>query len=48
MSERHTSNTHGYMHGYFRLKKENAKLLRQVALLQDFCRTLVDEKEGDC
>ena len=38
MSETHTSNTLGYMRGYFRLKRENAELLTRIKLLED----------GDC
>lgn len=36
------------MRGYFRLKRENAELLKQVTQLQVLCRTLADEIEGDC
>jgi len=38
MSERHTSNTLGYMRGYFRLKRENAELLARIKLLEDGVR----------
>ncbi len=52
MSERtHTSNTLGYMRGYFRLKRENEMLrIRVKQLKQDLQRieTLTLKLEGDC
>ena len=34
-TERHVSNTLGYMRGYFRLKRENEELRTRIKLLEE-------------